>query len=288
VKPLVSVVIGAVIVAATMGYGALASTWVGGLNAVQAGALIGGISGGIMTGSLTGAVQGAIFGAISAGVAQAIGHAGGIFEAVRNYGGAIGKAALHGISRAGISKLQTGSGKGGFLSGFASSLLGGVVNGVQNASTAIKVTIAAIAGGTASAIGGGKFANGAMAGAFIMLFNDLAVQNTTAVNGEHRRIAVVGKDGKLKYAISLNFPGGVHSLNDFKNALLGKGIVEADMSKKAIKNFSYLETTNEQDKLMVSYLQNQVGQTHTYSILLYNCRTYANEQFNYMKKILGR
>jgi hypothetical protein len=113
---------------------------------------------------------------------QAIGHAGGIFEAVRNYGGAIGKAALHGISRAGISKLQTGSGKGGFLSGFASSLLGGVVNGVQNASTAIKVTIAAIAGGTASAIGGGKFANGAMAGAFIMLFNDLLYYNGQTIN----------------------------------------------------------------------------------------------------------
>ena len=72
-----------------------------------------------------------------------------------------------------ISKLQTGSGKGSFLSGFASSILGGVVNNIQTASTTLKVAAAAIAGGTASAIGGGKFANGAMSGAFIMLFNDL-------------------------------------------------------------------------------------------------------------------
>ena len=34
--------------------------------------------------------------------------------------------------------------------------------------------MAAIAGGTASVIGGGKFSNGAMGAAFIMLFNDLA------------------------------------------------------------------------------------------------------------------
>lgn len=238
-----------------------------------------------MTGSLTGAVQGAIFGAISAGVAQAIGHAGGIFEAVRNYGGAIGKAALHGISRAGISKLQTGSGKGGFLSGFASSLLGGVVNGVQNASTAIKVTIAAIAGGTASAIGGGKFANGAMAGAFIMLFNDLAVQNTTAVKGFHQRIAVVDKNGNVKYAISFGLPNGFHSLQDVPNLFFGKGKIEIDNDFYS-KTYASFSTTELEDEYMIDYLKSIEGTTASYNITTYNCRTFAQEQFNYIKKVI--
>ena len=142
-------------------------------TAVATGALAGAASGAIMTGTLQGTLKGALFGAISAGVAYGIGHGGGLFAKVRQYGGSLGKATLHGISRAAISKLQTGSGKGGFLSGFASSILGGVVNNIQTASTTLKVAAAAIAGGTASAIGGGKFANGAMSGAFIMLFNDL-------------------------------------------------------------------------------------------------------------------
>jgi len=159
---------------------------------------------------------------------------------------------------------------------------------MDNISTTTRTILMSVAGGTASVLGGGKFANGALSSAFIFMFNDLAIQSTEAIHGEHRRIAVIGKDGKLKFAISLNFPGGVHSLQDLKNALLGKGVVEVDMSKKAIKNVSYLKTTEEEDKLMISYLKSQVGQTHTYSILLYNCRTYAYEQFNYMRKFLGR
>ena len=114
-----------------------------------------------------------MWGAISAGVAYGIGHGGGILAKMRNsFSGA--KAIMHGLSRAAIAKVQGTSGKGGFLSGFASSLLGGtVMEKFGDAHTVVKVTMAAIAGGTASVLGGGKFANGAMAGAFIMMFNDL-------------------------------------------------------------------------------------------------------------------
>ena len=142
-------------------------------SAVATGALAGAAGGAIMTGTLQGTLKGAAFGALSAGVANIIGHGNNIFAQIAKKSD-IGKAALHGISRAAISKLQNGSGKGGFLGGFASSLLGGVVSGVQNAPTPVKVAMSAIAGGTASVLGGGKFSNGAMSGAFIMMFNELA------------------------------------------------------------------------------------------------------------------
>ena len=142
-------------------------------SVVATGAMAGAASGAVMTGTIEGTLKGAMFGALSAGTAFTIGHGGGLFETVRQYGGSVGKAALHGISRAAIAKLQNTSAKGSFLSGFAASLLGGTLSNVKTSFTTVKVTIAAIAGGTASVIGGGKFSNGAMGGAFIMLFNDL-------------------------------------------------------------------------------------------------------------------
>jgi len=170
-KPIVSIVISAVIIAATMGYGALASTWVGGLNAVQAGALVGGISGGIMTGSLTGAVKGAIFGAISAGVANGIGNIG---ESMASSWGAsaakAGRALLHGLSRAAITRAQGGKFSAGFWSGFAGSALSGI--SAQANTFSGKLIIQSVVGGTASELGGGKFANGAVSAAFVMMFND--------------------------------------------------------------------------------------------------------------------
>jgi len=67
-----------------------------------------------------------------------------------------------------IQSAQGGSFKAGFLSGFSSGVdvgtsgYGGVVG---------RTTIMGIVGGTASALGGGKFSNGAMSGAFVHMFN---------------------------------------------------------------------------------------------------------------------
>ncbi|NOU45784.1 MAG: hypothetical protein HOO86_01835 [Bacteroidales bacterium] len=39
-----------------------------------------------------------------------------------------------------------------------------------------KIALSAAIGGTAETLGGGKFANGAVTGAFVMMFNHLASQ----------------------------------------------------------------------------------------------------------------
>jgi hypothetical protein len=55
----------------------------------------------------------------------------------------------------------------GFLSGFVSSL-GGSYIGTQS-NPAVRVAMSAAIGGTAEALGGGKFANGAVTGAYVMM-----------------------------------------------------------------------------------------------------------------------
>ena len=83
------------------------------------------------------------------------------------------KAAAHGVARGAIQSAQGGSFKAGFMSGFSSgfdvgtSAMGGNTVGGFVART---VTMG-IVGGTASALGGGKFSNGAMSGAFTHMFN---------------------------------------------------------------------------------------------------------------------
>jgi len=137
------------------------------------GAIAGFASGAIMTGSLKGAMQGAMWGAISAGVAfgigEGLGHAGGILSKGVSSGQAFIKAAAHGLSRGIISVAQGGTFKSGFASGFASSFFSPGTTG--KGGFLGRTSISAIVGGTASKIGGGKFSNGAVSGAFVHMFN---------------------------------------------------------------------------------------------------------------------
>lgn len=59
----------------------------------------------------------------------------------------------------------------GFLSGAVGSLGGSATKNVND--KVARVAIAAAMGGTAEQLGGGKFANGAVTGAFVVMFNDL-------------------------------------------------------------------------------------------------------------------
>jgi hypothetical protein len=74
------------------------------------------------------------------------------------------KALAHGTSRAAIAKAQGQSATSGFWSGFSvgSSGYGGIAG---------RTTMMAVVGGIVSEATGGKFANGAVSGAFIQMFN---------------------------------------------------------------------------------------------------------------------
>ncbi len=124
----------------------------------------------VLTLELKMGLKGAVFGAIGAGLANGIGTLGETM--VISWGMPIakaGKAVLHGLSRALISKAQGGKWSAGFWSGFAGSALA-PLSGYASTSNG-KMAISAIVGGTASKLGGGKFANGAVSAAFVHMYN---------------------------------------------------------------------------------------------------------------------
>ncbi len=86
----------------------------------------------------------------------------------------LGRAAAHGLTNGAMRMIQGGKFEHGFLSGFVSSLGGSFMQAYGgNMRFETQVALSAALGGTAEAIGGGKFANGAVTGAYVMMFNHL-------------------------------------------------------------------------------------------------------------------
>ncbi|WP_176714613.1 RHS repeat domain-containing protein [Alishewanella sp. HH-ZS] len=136
-----------------------------GLSAATVGAITGFVAGAVSTGSLKGALVGAF--------------TGGMFGHLHSMNAGFGKVIAHGAVGGMGSVLQGGKfGHGFAAAGFtqAASWAGGDNLFVEGASTigdrTHNAVIAAMIGGTASSIAGGKFANGAVTGAFSRLLND--------------------------------------------------------------------------------------------------------------------
>jgi hypothetical protein len=108
-----------------------------------------------------------------------------------NWGIELARASTHGLYQGGLTELAGGEFKSGFLSAFTSSSAGSIMQfsgagrdvfgtpGTDSYANAEYVTTrtvaAAVIGGAASELSGGKFANGAMTGAFTHLFgNEMA------------------------------------------------------------------------------------------------------------------
>ena len=145
------------------------------------------VAGGALAGYVsTGTLNGALIGAFSAAAFYGVGQ---YFDDIARTGGSSGfgkaiadnlrlsKTIAHGMTGGVMNKL----GGGRFAHGFASAgttqafakTIGGIGNGDRSFGiTAARVTSAAIVGGSASELSGGKFANGAVTGAFSRAFND--------------------------------------------------------------------------------------------------------------------
>ena len=147
---------------------------------------IGGITSGVWGSVLTGAVAGAA-GGFAAGFSGTLLYGGSLSDAFENgligaaWGGvagaiggyinagawaALSKALAHGVTGSVLSLAQGGSWETGFLAGFGAGMVSGYMAG---ANIVLKTIAAALVGGTASAMGGGKFANGAVTGAVALL-----------------------------------------------------------------------------------------------------------------------
>jgi hypothetical protein len=104
------------------------------------------------------------------------------------------KALAHGTVSSFMTRARGGKWNAGFLAGFAGTMLS-PITGMAKGYYA-KVASSAIVAGTVSYVSGGKFANGAMSGAFRFMFNDLIVnvdrniKRTELLSGQSKFLAV--------------------------------------------------------------------------------------------------
>jgi hypothetical protein len=122
-------------------------------------------------GSIGDAFKAGIIGGITGAIAAGVGHMIGDFAQANGWFEGTLQHASHGALQGGIAEATGGEFRHGFYAGFASSSLGGPVGSLAGGSRTGNMIAGAIVGGTASALGGGKFANGAVSGAFTYMFN---------------------------------------------------------------------------------------------------------------------
>lgn len=125
------------------------------------------LNGGSVGDAFKAGVIGGVIGGISAGVAQGIGHGfGGNWEPWQ-------QALAHGASQGAITEAAGGEFRHGFTAAFFTKMAGpSILAAGEDWGVAGRTAAAAMVGGSASALGGGKFANGAVSGAFTHLFNE--------------------------------------------------------------------------------------------------------------------
>jgi RHS repeat-associated protein len=141
----------------------------GGFVSGYAGSLLnGGSIGDAFREGAIGAGVGAVAGAISFGIGEVFGPYG-----QHGLAGEIGRGAAHGVVGGAIAEAQGGDFRHGFYGSFAGSFLGGAfrINGNGAGVYAANIAVSAVVGGTASMLGGGKFANGALTAAFQYMAN---------------------------------------------------------------------------------------------------------------------
>ena len=213
-------------------WGSVTTGAVAGLTGGVVGTLL---NGGSISDALKTGAKGALFGAISAGVAYGVAettsglfgigsktaHSLSLFHTGGRVTATLFKAAAHGISRALITKAQSGRWSSSFWSGFASSVFGVGTKGYGGVTG--RTMIMAVVGGTVSKLTGGKFANGAVSGAFVHLFNAEGLTLKQSLSKLWSKIT----DGTIANDISRGFEGGLNgyrTIRDNSNGNVPLGI----------------------------------------------------------------
>lgn len=125
------------------------------------------VNGGNFSQAFENGLKGGIIGGVTAGFTFGIGSG---FQNSTGFGSYIGKASLHGLNQGISSQAMGGSFEHGFLAGSFSTLAQPITQIAKTSEQRIVIT--SMVGGTASTLGGGKFANGALSGAMIQIYND--------------------------------------------------------------------------------------------------------------------
>ena len=174
IGPLASGLVSGSITASAIAAGVPMGAWAAVTStAATWGAVAGGFAGGF-TGALIasgGDLEAAALGGLTGAAFGIVGHGLG-FEHNPAFGSGqhVAKSLAHGAVGGVSSKLQGGSFRTGFLSAGATQFAAPGISKFRSVES--RVVAASVVGGTVAEIGGGKFANGAIRGAFSRLFND--------------------------------------------------------------------------------------------------------------------
>ena len=152
-----------------------------------------------------GSLRGGVMGAFSSGLFHSIGSAfaackrcvGSALGSQLNAASLAAKSTLHGIAGGVMNVLQGGKFGHGFASASVTQLASGAIGRIDAGSgrSFNRVAVAAVLGGTVSEVTGGKFANGAIVGAFSRAFNDETEMRRQARTGE------MSMEGRLDVAV---------------------------------------------------------------------------------------
>jgi len=152
---------------APLGWSALATATVAG----AAGGFAGGFTGALLNGGNLGdAFKAGAIGGLIGGASGFLSFAAGSVSSTGTWA-IVERAVKHTFADAWLAGIQGENMMHGALSGMFSSLGGEVTQELEPLGA--KVAANAIVGGTASMVGGGKFANGAITGAYVMMFNHM-------------------------------------------------------------------------------------------------------------------
>ena len=140
---------------------------------VEAG-FAGGFSGTLLNGGDLGqAFKAGVVGGVVGGASGFLAFAAGSITG-NSINAILERMGRHAFVNAWMSGIQGQNMLSGALTGGASSLGGAGLTSLKIENVGLLSAANAVIGGTVSVIGGGKFANGAVTGAFTMLFNELA------------------------------------------------------------------------------------------------------------------
>ena len=186
------------------GYAVFAQQGLSGLTASQL-ALNAGIAGGVSGAVTTGKLEGAVEGAAEALAFNMVGTALGDSSKYSFFDAHTGMVFLaHGL----VGGLFSAGQKGGFVSGFLAAGFGAAADSAEMAghdpdAIVFNTVEHALAGGVGAMLGGGKFANGAVTGAFGYLFNRLPHQSSAEKEAEEDINRITALEGSLSdYGVS--------------------------------------------------------------------------------------
>ena len=199
IKPFIGVIIA--VVATIICNACSGPLWAMAIGAVAGAAQAAANGGNVFSGALIGAFSALVFYGIGSDLGDFTSFSE-VFANGANLGRYAAKVYLHGFTGGIMSVAQGGKFGAGFASAGLTQAAAPGISGIKGdgaGARSLRVAVAATVGGTASKVSGGKFANGAVTGAFSRAFNDEAAS--------HRRKSFYdGFDRKFLADFRENYP----------------------------------------------------------------------------------